>query len=222
MSHRGGPVDHEQLRELLSAERLGSYLAASRGEVDGAFELYEWNIDVAGAALSLTAMIEVLVRNALDRQMRAWGSSRGHEDWFDAAPLDRQGRDDLVKARARAARGRTLVTHGHVVAELNFGFWRFLMSRRYLTSLWVPALRHAFPHAPGDARTAQRTLEGHAQQLVYLRNRAAHHEPLHRRDLRRDLERSLMLAGAIHPTAHDWIIQKQEITRVLSRRPGKL
>src|SRR6476661_6896252 len=98
MSHRGGPVNYEQLRDLLSAERLGSYLAASGGDVEEAFKLYEWNIDVAGAALSLTAMVEVLVRNALDRQMRAWGSSGGHDEWFDAAPLDRQGRDDVSKA----------------------------------------------------------------------------------------------------------------------------
>ena len=105
------------------------------------------------------------------------------------------------------------------MAELNFGFWRFLMARRYLTSLWVPALQHAFPYAPGDARQKQRTLEGHAQQLLFLRNRAAHHEPLHRRNLAVDLDSSLQLVGAIHPAARVWVAGSQKLDQVLAKRP---
>jgi len=212
-------VDYQHLLELLTAERLGSYLAAAEGDIDAAFALYEWNIEVAAAALSLTAMVEVVLRNALDKEMRTWAESRDKSDWLTAAPLDTQGRSDIAKARERASRGRQTVTHGHVVAELNLGFWRFLMSRKYLTSLWIPSLQHAFPHATGDARLKQRILEGHTQQLQYLRNRAAHHEPLHHRDLRDDLKRSLQLAQAIHPTAGAWVAANQQLGQVLKRRP---
>lgn len=219
MSQPTPPVDYQDLLVLLTAERLGSYLSAAKGDIDAAFALYEWNIEVAAAALSLTAMVEVVLRNALDNEMRTWASARGQTDWLNDAPLDIQGRSDVNKARDRAARGRQTVTHGHVVAELNLGFWRFLMSRRYLTSLWIPALQHAFPHATGDARLKQRILEGHTQQLLYLRNRAAHHEPLHRRDLWADLDRSLQLARAIHPTAGAWVATHQQLGKVLERRP---
>ena len=219
MSQHMGDVDYQILLKLLTAERLGSYLDASNGDIDSAFALYEWNIDVAAAALSLTAMVEVILRNAIDKQMRVWAETRGESDWLTNAPLDTQGHSDISKARQRAARGRETVTHGHVVAELNLGFWRFLMSRRYLTSLWIPAIQHAFPDAVGDAPKKQRTLEGHAQQLLYLRNRAAHHEPLHRRDLATDLERSLQLVRAIHPTAGAWVATRQQLEQVLQRRP---
>lgn len=219
MSQPTLPVDYQQLLTLLTAERLGSYLSAAEGDLDAAFALYEWNIEAAAAALSLTAMIEVVLRNALDKEMRTWAAARDESDWLAAAPLDTQGLTDITKARERAARGRQTVTHGHVVAELNFGFWRYLMSRRYLTPLWIPALQHAFPHATGDARRKQRILEGHTQQLLYLRNRAAHHEPLHRRDLRADLDRSLQLAQAIHPTARSWVSAHQQLGQVLERRP---
>ena len=51
------PVDYERLRELLSAERLGSYLAAADGDLGGAFALYEWNIDASASALSLACLL---------------------------------------------------------------------------------------------------------------------------------------------------------------------
>ena len=34
------------------------------------------------------------------------------------------------------------------IAELNFGFWRYLRKPPYLTSLWVPAVASAFPLHP--------------------------------------------------------------------------
>lgn len=215
----GDVVDYVRLQHLLTAERLGSYMAATGDDIDAAFALYEWNIDVAGAALSLTAMVEVVVRNALDRQMQAWAAARGGEEWFAIAPLDGRGRADIRKATERAARGRKPVTHGHVVAELSFGFWRFLMGRRYLTSLWIPALQHAFPWADADAQQRQLSMEGHAQQLLFLRNRAAHHEPLHRRDLGRDLDRAAALVGAVDATAADWISHKEGLLNLLQARP---
>lgn len=94
------------------------------------------------------------------------------------------------------------------------------MSRRYLTSLWVPALQHAFPRADGNARHKQRVLEGHTQQLLFVRNRAAHHEPLHRRSLDADLNRSLELVRAIHPTAGDWVATKEQLGNALTLRPS--
>jgi hypothetical protein len=211
-------VDYERLMHLLTAERLGSYVRAC-DDVDAAFALYEWNIEVSAAAMSMTAMVEVLVRNALDEQMRKWADERGAVDWLATAPLDDRGRRDVVKARGRASRGRRAATHGHVVAELSLGFWRYLVSRRYLTSLWIPALQHAFPHRTDDANRRQRSVEQDLDQLLFLRNRAAHHEPLHRRDLTADLDRAKALAAGIDPTAHAWLTGRETLSDVLRHRP---
>lgn len=105
-------VDYRRFRELLSAERLGSYVAAVGGDLEEAFALYEWNIEASAAALSLTAMVEVVVCNALDAQMRQWARSRGGSDWLSSAPLDHRGQSDIHKARQRAARAGRHVTHG--------------------------------------------------------------------------------------------------------------
>ena len=120
-------MDYARLRELLSAERLGSYLDAADGDLKRAFALYDWNIEASAAALSLAAVVGVVVRNALDAQAQAWARSRGGGDWLTGAPADDRARADIQEARARAARGGRQATRGQVVAELNLGFWRFLV-----------------------------------------------------------------------------------------------
>jgi hypothetical protein len=97
--------------------------------------------------------------------------------------LDNQGRADLLKARERATRrGRVPEVHGKVIAELPLGFWRVMASSRYLTSLWLPAVSRAFPLNRQNPTRRRDEVEQALQQLHFVRNRAAHHEPIHRRD----------------------------------------
>lgn len=86
---------------------------------------------------------------------------------------------------------------GKVIAELPVGFWRFLVESRYFTTLWIPANHAAFPGGPADARDRQRAVAGRLQQLTFVRNRAAHHEPIHKRDLIKDLRSATDLAGGV-------------------------
>ena len=39
-----GEWDYAVIRDRVTAERLGSYLAATGGDLERAFQLYEWNI----------------------------------------------------------------------------------------------------------------------------------------------------------------------------------
>ena len=41
-------------------------------------------------------------------------------------------------------------THGRVIADLNFGFWRFLCEASHHTSIWVPCLAVVFPGHPSS------------------------------------------------------------------------
>lgn len=188
--------DYEALASLLSAERLGSYLSWSSGDLPAAFALYEWNMTASAAIMHTTGMVEVVIRNAMDRALVERGNARGWQSWFDGAPLDQRGRVDVRKARDRATRfGREAEVHGKVVAELSLGFWRYLAASRYLTALWTPALYRAFPAGPSDKRQQQREVDRHLQNLLLVRNRAAHHEPIHRRNLAQDLRASIEIAS---------------------------
>lgn len=210
----------ETIRDLLTADRLRSYLASCDQELDRALELYEWNLTASAAIMQTAAMVEVVVRNALDAQLVAWADRRGTQSWLDTIPLDSRGQADIDKACDRATSyGRTSLTHGKVVAELSFGFWRYLTAQRYHASLWVPAVHAAFPGGDDDLRTRRRQVERHLADLMLVRNRAAHHEPIHRRNLARDLEIAVELASWVHPEAGHWIAEKSTISSAMASKP---
>lgn len=215
------PAFYGALVPLVTAERLGSYLRATGGNVADAFTLYEWNMRAAASIMELTSMVEVLARNALDRELRDWAHRRrGGASWLDVSPLDRQGAADIQKARDRATRrGKRVEVHGRVIAELPLGFWRYLVESRYLTTLWIPATHRAFPNGDPDLRTRQRDVAFRMQQLNFVRNRAAHHEPIHTRDLSRDLAFAIELAAWISPTAGNWVRATTSMPTVISNRP---
>jgi hypothetical protein len=128
------PWDYRVIRDRVTPERLGSYVAASGGDLDGAFALYEWNMRASAAMLMTIGMVEVVVRNALDEQLQTWAAARyPTRSWFDTAPLDVKGRQDVAKARTRATRTVSQpAVHGKVIAELSIGFWRYFVASRYL------------------------------------------------------------------------------------------
>lgn len=137
------------LERRLSTERLGPYRAAAGGDLERALQLYQWNATVGSAFLETLGHLEVVLRNALHEQLAGWHAAQQLPgEWYDdpAGALDRHRRDDIAAARVRIRREGKAETPGKVVAELMFGFWRFLLDKRYQPTLWAQTLRHAFPY----------------------------------------------------------------------------
>jgi hypothetical protein len=220
-------INYAVVATRLTADRLRSYLAATGGDLEAAIGLYDWNTQIGAALHEDIGRLEVVFRNALDVALVSYGSAQGWPTvWYDRRPLfpGRHGRralEDIVAARGRATRRGRPEAHGKVVAELNLGFWRYLCTPPYLTSLWVPALADAFPHhrEPGDPRTIRRDVEDRIQRLHFLRNRIAHHEPIHHRNLERDLADLVQLTGWICADTQAWIVATSRTSTVLAARP---
>lgn len=221
MSSVAGPYDRAVILQRLTAERLRSYYAVCDDDPALTFALYEWNIAASSAALGLAAMVEVVVRNALDQQLLQWAERRS-KPWFDLVPVDQKGKDDIATARRRARRPGKRELHGKVIAELNLGFWRYLVASRYLTTLWTPALHKAFPYGHKDVTTRRAEVEERLQRLAFVRNRAAHHEPIHRRDLLTDHEAAVELVGWICPDSARWIDLRSGVPGISAVRPIRL
>jgi len=211
----GQPYDDATLEWLVTRQRLSSYLTARNGNLTDAMRLYEWNTIACAAVVQTVAIAEVVARNALDRQLVIWATSQpGGRSWLDAAPLDGRGQADIAEARRRATRGgRNPEIHGKVVAELSFGFWRYLTTSQYFTPLWVPTLNSGFPGAQGNAWQRRAQVERAMDRLGYVRNRAAHHEPINQRDLMRDFAAAVALCGWVNPDGATW-------ARAISILPG--
>jgi hypothetical protein len=204
------------LRRYLSPERLAPYVDAAGG-LGAAEELYEWNLAISAAFYEVLGAFEVTLRNALHGQLTAWHGQHAGA-WYDdpRRVLSDKSREDIVAARDRVRRLGWPQTPGRVVAELGFGFWRFLLASQYEKTLWTPHLRHAFPQLRPQSR---REVHDRVVRLNRLRNRVAHHEPIHGRDLAGDHVDLLAVAGWMHPTVAAWIAGLSRVPAVLAARP---
>jgi hypothetical protein len=198
--------------------RLSPYLATAETTGIGADGLYLWNLQVAEAFYPSLHCLEISLRNALHAQLLASYSRR---DWWVTAPLAEVAIRKIGVAREQAARqqaGRTGGPHpgpDDIVAELSFGFWASLLSRRYDRHLWVPVLHRPFPQYHGGREPLRDSLE----TMVLLRNRVMHHEPIHHRDLAADHSKVYRLIGYIEPEVIGWLRTFDRVPDLLSRRP---
>jgi hypothetical protein len=199
-------IDLAVVRDRLSPARLRLYEEAAGHDLAGAMDLYLWNLDLSAAFYGVLQGVEIFLRNALSEQMERLHLGRGYEaTWFDDPfrLLDDRRRTDIDLARFRLHRDGHPATQDRLITEVPFGFWRFLLSTRHEHSLWIPALRNAFPHLPDGGR--RRYVADRVARLHVLRNRIAHHEPVYRRRLVLDMEDAIDVVAAICPTAATWL-----------------
>lgn len=208
--------DHVKVAQRLSPDRLSTYLDATDGNLRQALNLYKWNIALSGALFEAIAVVEIVVRNEIDRCLTAWAQSLG-ADWMDIAPLDEKGRSDIAKARGRNIKDPS---HGKVLAELNFGFWRFLVANRYLHTIWIPTMNSAFPNLGGHPGRRRKIVEHSIERLWFLRNRIGHHEPIHAREVERDIASMTSLMDWICPATSRWATDQRRVSGILLQRPN--
>ena len=228
MAQQGADVKHfsypndtlDELEASLSSERLGTYLRAARGEREKAIRLHVWNTGVSAAFYGPLQGLEVALRNAMHRRL----TDRYGGAWYDNGNggLDRGARERIAGARTELARDGHGDDPHRIVAALSFGFWVSLLGpggrlddgrkANYQMTLWRPALRGAFAHC---ANLNRKQAHGPLNTLRTLRNRIAHHEPIFARDLTRDHERILEVAGWISPATRVWIEHHSRVPEVL-------
>ncbi|GAB2833803.1 Abi family protein [Streptomyces chlorus] len=212
------PPDDKAVVELISPDRLNPYLTACTGDTAAALALYRWNSDLAAAFFEPLGHLEIMLRNALDARLVARQQRRGRTaEWYvdTAVPLSGNARSDIAQARQRAGRNTPVVPRGKIIAELSFGFWRFLLARQYRANLW-PDLAGAFPHAPNRALP---TVEDPVKRLHKFRNRIAHHEGIWHLPLEARRDDIQTVLGFIAPAAAAWVVDASRINDVLARRP---
>ncbi len=209
-------IDPVKVVQRLTPGRLSSYMDVTGGNLRQALDLYKWNIALSGALFEAIAVVEVVVRNEIDNNLQTWAQSLG-ADWMDIAPLDEKGRADLAKARSRNTKNPS---HGKVLAELNFGFWRFLVANRYLHKIWIPAMSGAFPNLAGHPGERRMMVERSIERLWFLRNRIGHHEPIHTRKIERDVASMTSLLDWICLDTSAWATAQRRVQEILLQRPS--
>ena len=209
----------EVIQTRLSTARLASYMSVTSADLSNALDLYIWNSRAAAAFLGLLGDVEVVIRNAWHEQLIQLSTSlNGSEFWFDNqfGLLRENSILHIEAARHRLLKRGRAPAMNQLVGELNFGFWRFLLAKQYRTTLWPLAGKYAFPNIDPAEIQELSTAMG---RLHDLRNRIAHHEPIHMRDLERDLADCLWVIGAVCLTTRSWVDKNSRVADVLGERP---
>jgi hypothetical protein len=206
-------------------------LNAAGQDREMALQLYDWNTRVCAAVLRDLAHLEVALRNAYDRTLSPatpnnvahWSlaatsvfpplyRTKGARGEHRRVDVNRKSRE-LLEAAVRDAGGETAAP-GRVIANLTFGFWRYLSSRAHEKSLWVPYLHNAFP-----AKTNRSDVDDRVGRLHDLRNRVAHHEPLLDTKLTARLEDLLWLADRLDVQLALYVSATTDVPSLLASRP---
>jgi hypothetical protein len=176
--------------------------------------------------------LEIALRNAYDCALTS-GDPKGRPHWvfeparhfppqfkraangrrYDANATSRRLIDSAVKDAHRGWRAPT-VPPGKVIAELGFGFWRYLSSKRHHDDLWVPRLHTAF-----RTGTDRRAVDEPVRRLHDLRNRVAHHEPLLRNDLDARQHDLVTVAELLSEPLRDYLLTNSKSAALISERP---
>lgn len=203
---------------LVSQERLRPYIRAAGDDPGLAQELYEWSSRLSAAAFGVVAQLEVLQRNAIDREMSKYlrEVQRGIP-WF-LMPFggDHEVVQNAVLTTRLRLRALKKESRHQIVAHLSFGFWTGLVGSKY-EELWRSTLHKAFPGAPNGQR---KRVAGQIDAIRSFRNRIAHHDSLLNVDVPFEYRRILNVAEWIDPNAKAWLENLSQLMDVYREKPS--
>lgn len=167
--------------QIMTSARMNRYLLACGGNARKAMTLYRKNLQLTQELFTVIGCFEVALRNAIDYKC---ASVLGN-DWLrDGASIGGtfdNSRCRITKQNINDAIGK-LHTYSHykLVAELGFGFWRYMFAQNQYNAT-SRILLQVFPLKPTSTPALQYNNIYVFNQLAKLndiRNRMAHHEPI--------------------------------------------
>lgn len=171
-----------EFEELMSPQRIGRYYLSCNQHSLKTLSLYHANIRLSQAFLPVLSYFEVVLRNRIDLHYRVrFMQQSGNPDWLLSAALPGgffmkagclSSAEKILQGHARLG---ARYTHDRLVAELSFGFWKFMFAGKQYNA-GGNSLLGIFPHLP--PRCNQTFIYQKLKRINSIRNRIAHHEPI--------------------------------------------
>jgi len=161
---------------------MSRYLRASGGNTRKAMTLYRLNLRLSHEMFTIISCFEVGLRNKINLQIQ---QNMGN-DWLLYATKQGGVFDDR---RSRFTKSNILTAvnslgaqynHNKLVAELGFGFWRYMFAK-FQYRVTGRNLLNIFPMRPASTPTSQYNnifVFNQLAEINNIRNRIAHHEPI--------------------------------------------
>jgi hypothetical protein len=208
------------IAKTLSMARLTSYLAATNSDLSDALELYGWNARLSGALMVPAHFTEVVARNAVDEVLmiefgQSWPWARAFELSLSNPHRGYSPRRELLQVRGR------IPTTGKVIAELSFAFWCHMFTSRHDVRLWDKHALSLFPGTNENSPAALRLrIHNDLEVIRRIRNRMAHHEPIHTYDVADALQRMHEIVMSRCVDTASWLNVIDDSAAMLAERPN--
>lgn len=172
---------YSEFSNIMTSVRMKRYLDACGGNKGKAMTLYRKNLQLTQELFTVIGCFEVALRNSIDTTVT---SSLG-SNWLRDAAAPNGAFDSkkckLTKKNIIESVGKLHnYNHHKLVAELGFGFWRFMFAQNQYNATGRVLLK-VFPAKPTSTPSIQYNnthIFNQLAQLNNIRNRMAHHEPI--------------------------------------------
>jgi hypothetical protein len=167
---------------IISVARMSRYLFACGGNSKKAMTLYRKNLNLSQELFTVISCFEVALRNAIDRHFTVQNGN----DWLKNSVATGKMFDTPNCRNAKEIVNKALVklsvnyTHTKLLAEMDFGFWRYMFAQPQFRAGSQTLLR-IFPSKPTSTPIIQYNntfVFNQLEQINIIRNRIAHHEPI--------------------------------------------
>ncbi len=172
-------MKYVEFERLISPQRLNRYKVACNNNTRKTLSLYRANIRMSQAFLAVLGIFEVVLRNKIDDHYRS--KIPNSPGWLLSSILPggfltHNGcQNSFNKVLRTYADLGSNYTHDKLLAELSFGFWKFMFAGRQFQA-GGSTLLGIFPNLPH--RSNQGFIYHKLDKINSIRNRVAHHEPI--------------------------------------------
>jgi hypothetical protein len=175
-------MNYSEFEKIATHARMYRYLMACGGNPRRTMTLYRLNLRLAGEFLSVISLMEIAFRNAVNNHCLPLLGNDWLRDAANAGGVFDNGKCwetvNAINDTILFLNGR--YTHNKLVAELGFGFWRYLFAKHQYsaTGKTLLAIFPAHPPTTPLFNFNQDFVFNHLKSINNLRNRVAHHEPI--------------------------------------------
>ena len=174
-------MKYTDFEQIMTPARMNRYLIACEGNSRKAMTLYRKNLQLTQELFTVISCFEIALRNAIDKKCTTVFGNDWLKNGSSTGGIFDTSRCRLTKQNINEAIGKLHVYgHNKLVAELGFGFWRFMFAQNQYNAT-NRILLQIFPLKPRSTATLQYNNTYIFNQLAKLneiRNRMAHHEPI--------------------------------------------
>lgn len=171
----------QDFEKVMSVPRMSRYLNATGGKTRKAMTLYRLNLNLSQELFTVVSCFEIALRNKIDQHY----STLQGIDWLRNAALPggmynvrNCGKTPYIISEG--LRKLAVYSPAKLVAEMDFGFWRYTFARHqfYAGGQTLLAIFPAKPPSTPVLAYNHSFIFSELEKINNLRNRLAHHEPV--------------------------------------------